>query len=178
MNGSNTPIMPAPDTLNELEYGKFVLTNLAARRAKQIKEGAPPLVRINSSHPLSIALAEIAAGKIKPIIGEQMDSIEEDELTLELEDDTDFMLPGLEDEDDEDAIRAVDLEDEEFDFEDDDSEDEEDDETTAVADDDDLSLGDLADEEDEAPSADSDADLSLEDLAEDENQDDSEESDD
>ena len=61
-------IFPAPDTLNELEYGKFVLANLAAKRAKQIKDGAPPLVRINSNHALSIALAEIAAGKIKPIM--------------------------------------------------------------------------------------------------------------
>ena len=61
-------IFPAPDTLNELEYGRFVLANLAAKRAKQIKDGAPPLVRINSNHPISIALAEIAAGKIKPIL--------------------------------------------------------------------------------------------------------------
>lgn len=61
-------IFPAPDTLNELPYGKFVLANLAAKRAKQIKDGAPPLVRINSNHALSIALAEIAAGKIKPIM--------------------------------------------------------------------------------------------------------------
>jgi DNA-directed RNA polymerase subunit omega len=61
-------IFPAPDTLNEMEYGRFVLANLAAKRAKQIKDGAPPLVRINSNHPISIALAEIAAGKIKPIL--------------------------------------------------------------------------------------------------------------
>lgn len=66
---SNEPIFPRPDVLNEMEYGKFVLTNLAARRAKMIRDGAPPLVRIESNHPLSIALAEIAAGKIKPIFG-------------------------------------------------------------------------------------------------------------
>jgi len=52
-----------------MECGKFVLSNLAARRAKQLKEGAPPLVRVESNHPLTIALAEIAAGKIKPILG-------------------------------------------------------------------------------------------------------------
>ncbi len=62
-------ILPDPDTLNQVEYGKFLLANLAAKRAKQIKEGAPPLVRIESNHPLSIALAEIAQGKIKPLLG-------------------------------------------------------------------------------------------------------------
>jgi len=95
---ANDPILPNPDVLNEVTYGRFVLANLAAKRAKQIKEGAPPLVRIDSSHPLSIALAEIAAGKIKPLMGaeaeaaisEQIDSIEE------LGSDR-FLLPGLED---------------------------------------------------------------------------------
>ena len=61
-------MLPSPDILNEYEYGKFVLSNLAAKRAKQLREGAPPLVNIESSHPLTIALAEIAAGKIKPVI--------------------------------------------------------------------------------------------------------------
>lgn len=63
-------MLPSPDILNEFEHGKFVLSNLAAKRAKQLKEGAPPLVRIDSNHPLTIALAEIAAGKIKPIMPE------------------------------------------------------------------------------------------------------------
>ncbi|MEA2554591.1 MAG: DNA-directed polymerase subunit omega [Fimbriimonadaceae bacterium] len=63
-------MLPSPDILNEFEFGKFVLSNLAAKRAKQLKEGAPPLVRIDSNHPLTIALAEIAAGKIKPIMPE------------------------------------------------------------------------------------------------------------
>src|SRR4051794_11744303 len=61
-------MLPSPDILNEFEHGKFVLSNLAAKRAKQLREGAPPLVRIESNHPLTIALAEIAAGKIKPIM--------------------------------------------------------------------------------------------------------------
>lgn len=63
------PILPQSDILNNMACGKFVLSNLAARRAKQLKEGAPPLVRIESNHPLTIALAEIAAGKIQPILG-------------------------------------------------------------------------------------------------------------
>jgi DNA-directed RNA polymerase subunit omega len=66
---SMSNMLPSPDVLNNEEYGKFVLSNLAAKRAKQLKEGAPPLVSVESGHPLTIALAEIAAGKIKPILG-------------------------------------------------------------------------------------------------------------
>lgn len=69
-------MLPSPDILNEYEHGKFVLSNLAAKRAKQLKEGAMPLVQVDSHHPLTIALAEIAAGKIKPILGEHDDRIE------------------------------------------------------------------------------------------------------
>ncbi len=71
MNFTSGTIFPSPDILNEFPEGKFVLSNLAAKRAKQIKEGAPPLVRIESNHPLTIALAEIAAGKIRPILGKE-----------------------------------------------------------------------------------------------------------
>lgn len=96
---ANDPILPQPDVLNEVPYGKFVLTNLAAKRAKQIKEGAPPLVRINSNHPLSIALAEIAAGKIKPVLGDDHDTqLVEQISTLDEFDRGSFLLPGLDDE--------------------------------------------------------------------------------
>jgi DNA-directed RNA polymerase subunit omega len=61
-------MLPSPDRLNDFPLGKFVLSNLAAKRAKQLREGAPPLVQVDSSHPLTIALAEIAAGKIRPIL--------------------------------------------------------------------------------------------------------------
>jgi len=63
-------MLPSPDILNEFAEGKFVLSNLAAKRAKQLREGAPALVRVDSNHPLTIALAEIAAGKITPIMPE------------------------------------------------------------------------------------------------------------
>ncbi|MCC7433876.1 MAG: DNA-directed RNA polymerase subunit omega [Methanoregulaceae archaeon] len=69
-------MFPSPDILNEYEHGKFVLSNLAAKRAKQLKEGAMPLVQVDSHHPLTIALAEIAAGKIKAILSEHEDRIE------------------------------------------------------------------------------------------------------
>lgn len=61
-------MLPSPDILNEFPEGKFVLSNLAAKRAKQLREGAPALVQVDSNHPLTIALAEIAAGKIRPIM--------------------------------------------------------------------------------------------------------------
>jgi DNA-directed RNA polymerase subunit omega len=61
-------MLPSPDRLNDFPLGKFVLSNLAAKRAKQLREGAPPLIQVDSNHPLTIALAEIAAGKIKPIL--------------------------------------------------------------------------------------------------------------
>ncbi|HLK13446.1 MAG TPA: DNA-directed RNA polymerase subunit omega [Fimbriimonadaceae bacterium] len=61
-------MLPSPDRLNDFQLGKFVLSNLAAKRAKQLREGAPPLIQVDSNHPLTIALAEIAAGKIRPIL--------------------------------------------------------------------------------------------------------------
>ena len=69
LNPPSESILPSADILNDFEFGKFVLSNLAAKRAKQLKEGAPPLVRTESNHPLTIALAEIAAGKIRAILG-------------------------------------------------------------------------------------------------------------
>jgi DNA-directed RNA polymerase subunit omega len=109
---ANDPILPQPDVLNEAEYGKFVLANLAAKRAKQIKEGAPPLVRIDSSHPLSIALAEIAAGKIRPLMGEEAEAAMAERLeTIEEMGTERFLLPGLDD--DEALVDQLDQEDEE-----------------------------------------------------------------
>lgn len=77
-------MLPSPDTLNNYEHGKFVLSNLAAKRAKQLKEGAMPLVQIDSHHPLTIALAEIAAGKIKPILSSIEDRVELDGADISL----------------------------------------------------------------------------------------------
>ena len=68
-------MLPSPDILNNYEHGKFVLANLAAKRAKQLKEGAPPLVSVDSNHPLTIALAEIAAGKIKAILPDTVERV-------------------------------------------------------------------------------------------------------
>ncbi|MCG9894596.1 MAG: DNA-directed RNA polymerase subunit omega [Fimbriimonadaceae bacterium] len=141
---SGNTIFPDPDKLNHMEYGKFVLTNLAARRAKQLRGGAPPLVRIASSHPLSIALAEINEGKIRPILGGQevigVDIDEYASLDANL-DPEGFLLPSIDDEDAVDVSHLSDLDD--SDFETLDSDDEEDE------DDDSRSITDLLDDEDE-----------------------------
>jgi len=171
---SSNPILPQPDILNEQEYGKFVLTNLAAKRAKQLKEGAPPLVRIESSHPLTIALAEIAAGKIKPLMGADAAKASEaqDLVTLEAEDilDVGLLLPALDDEEVAvigsgilDAVYGLE---DHFDDEDDDVE-----EAHAAAEPDDTLAALLGDEEesDEPDIVASETDdISLDDLAEDE----------
>lgn len=75
-------ILPSADILNDFEHGRFVLSNLAAKRAKQLKEGAPPLVRVESGHPLTIALAEIAAGKIRPKLGSPEPEVVIDDSTV------------------------------------------------------------------------------------------------
>jgi DNA-directed RNA polymerase subunit omega len=93
-------MLPSPDILNNYPHGKFVLSNLAAKRAKQLREGAPPLVQVDSIHPLTIALAEIAAGKIKPIMGATIEmAIEEPELAVLLDEtvpsELGMLLPAL-----------------------------------------------------------------------------------
>lgn len=158
-------IFPSPDILNDQEYGKFVLANLAAKRAKQIKEGAPPLVRIDSNHPLSIALAEIAAGKIKPILGSDAHATVEMEDELVALDKLDLgeiglLLPAIDEEEADvlakgTAVFGDDDEDHEHDHEEDELED------TAAA-----SLTDLLEDEAEPEAAEEDTELSLDDLAE------------
>ncbi len=106
-------MLPSPDILNDFEQGKFVLSNLAARRAQALAQGAVPLVEIESRHPLTIALAEIAAGKIKPIVGDTRPEILVDPMdsTLLLDDvpsERGVLLPAL---DEADASLLGDLDD-------------------------------------------------------------------
>jgi len=57
-------IYPSADKLEEQIKSRYTLVILAAKRAKQLKEGAPKLIETNSTNPLTIALEEIAAGKL------------------------------------------------------------------------------------------------------------------
>jgi len=166
-------MFPSPDILNDFEYGKYVLTNLAAKRAKQLRDGASPMVSIKSQHPLTIALAEIAAGKIKPIMpaSAEIQPVEDREVTIITDEplpaELGIPLPGLDDVDP--AKIAVGIlvdDDHEHELEHDAdldhdqevvevpvsladfvAEDEADDAPVAVPDEDTMSLSDLADQE-------------------------------
>lgn len=158
-------MLPSPDILNEYPHGKFVLSNLAAKRAKQLREGAPALVQIESTHPLTIALAEIAAGKIKAIMHASADAvIDTHDVPTLLVDETvpaelGMLLPAL-DENEAALIQSVALEeDHEADVESDEplslsdlvgEEEEEEDLSASASDDDTLSLSDIAEQESSA----------------------------
>jgi DNA-directed RNA polymerase subunit omega len=58
-------IKPSLEELVEQVESKYALVLAAAKRAKQLKEGALPLVDIDSTNPVSIALEEIATGKVR-----------------------------------------------------------------------------------------------------------------
>lgn len=58
-------IYPSADRIDEEVDSKYALVVLAAKRARQIKEGARPLVETSSANALTVALEEIAGGKIK-----------------------------------------------------------------------------------------------------------------
>jgi len=151
-------MLPSPDILNNYEHGKFVLSNLAAKRAKQLREGAPQLVQCDSTHPLTIALAEIAAGKIKPImqsLGEV--SVPLDDLPLLIDENVPaelgMLLPAL-DETEAALVVAVGEEDGDGDLDSDEVmslsdlvEDDEEDVAQIASDDDPLSLSDIAEQE-------------------------------
>ncbi len=61
-------IYPDNDELNQ--YPRYILALLAAERARLLREGAKPLVPVDGLdfNPLTVALQEIAAGKIRPHI--------------------------------------------------------------------------------------------------------------
>ncbi len=58
-------IYPSADKIDQNIESKYALVILAAKRAKQIKEGARSRINTASLNPLTIALEEIAAGEIK-----------------------------------------------------------------------------------------------------------------
>ena len=153
-------MLPKPDILNNYGPGKFVLSNLAAKRAKQLREGAPPLVQVDSPHPLTIALAEIAAGKIKPIFSQSVELGYDDDLTVILDENVPaelgMLLPSL----DEIEGNLLDVE-------------HEDEHEIEVEGDEEISLADLVDEEGTEPDVEvveQDEDtLSLSDIADQEN---------
>ncbi|MCX7925435.1 MAG: DNA-directed RNA polymerase subunit omega [Fimbriimonadales bacterium] len=61
-------IYPETDELSQ--YPRYILALLAAERARLLREGAKPLVPVDGLdfNPLTVALQEIAEGKIRPRI--------------------------------------------------------------------------------------------------------------
>ena len=58
-------IYPSADKIDEQIDSKYALVILAAKRARQVKEGSRPLIKTDSTNPLTVALEEIAKGEIK-----------------------------------------------------------------------------------------------------------------
>ena len=59
-------IYPAPDKLDAME-SKYALVIVAAKRARQIKDGARRLSETKSTNPLTVALEELATESIIPV---------------------------------------------------------------------------------------------------------------
>ena len=60
-------ILQSTDKLEEYIGNKYSLVIVSAKRARQIKEGHPPLCRETSPNPLSIALHEVQDHKLQAI---------------------------------------------------------------------------------------------------------------
>lgn len=64
-------IYPSPDKIDKQIDSKYALVVLAAKRAKQLKEGSRPRLATDSTNSLTIALEEIAEGKVQYKFDEQ-----------------------------------------------------------------------------------------------------------
>lgn len=58
-------IKPPLESLLDRVENKYALVIVAAKRARQLKEGALPMVDVDTGNPVTVALEEIAAGKIR-----------------------------------------------------------------------------------------------------------------
>jgi DNA-directed RNA polymerase subunit omega len=67
----NNMIYPSPDKIDKQIDSKYALVILAAKRAKQLKEGSRPRLQTDSTNSLTIALEEIAEGKVQYKFDEQ-----------------------------------------------------------------------------------------------------------
>lgn len=60
-------VLQSTDELEEYIGNKYSLVIVAAKRARQLKEGHPALARDPSPNPLSIAMREIQERKLQPV---------------------------------------------------------------------------------------------------------------
>ncbi len=72
-----------------MENNKYLLTIMIAKRAKELRDGAKPLVETKYRQPIKIALEEIKAGKVylkekeEPLKSEDVFEKEEDSVKIE-----------------------------------------------------------------------------------------------
>jgi DNA-directed RNA polymerase subunit omega len=83
-------IYPHADKLEDHVKSRYTLVVLAAKRAKQLRDGAAKLIETTSTNPLTIALEEIAAGKVIPEVATH-DEVPKRSIEPELE-----AIPGIE----------------------------------------------------------------------------------
>ncbi|NMA87436.1 MAG: DNA-directed RNA polymerase subunit omega [Tissierellia bacterium] len=55
---------PSINELSNIGDSRYTLVMLAAKRSREIVDGAEPLIETESSKPVSIAIEEIVEGKI------------------------------------------------------------------------------------------------------------------
>ncbi|NMB27614.1 MAG: DNA-directed RNA polymerase subunit omega [Tissierellia bacterium] len=55
---------PSINELSKLGDSRYTLVMLAAKRSRELVEGAKPLIETDSTKPVSIAIEEIIEGKI------------------------------------------------------------------------------------------------------------------
>ncbi len=56
---------PSFNELSKLGDSRYTLVMLSAKRAREIVDGAEPLIETESTKPISIAIEEVLQGKIK-----------------------------------------------------------------------------------------------------------------
>jgi len=62
-------IKPPLESLLDRVDNKYSLVIGVAKRARQLKEGHLPMVDVASTNPVTVALEEIAAGKVRAEMG-------------------------------------------------------------------------------------------------------------
>lgn len=65
-------IGPTINTLLQKVDSKYTLVVAVAKRARQLVDGQPSMVEINSIKPVTIAIHEIAEGKLECVSGKQI----------------------------------------------------------------------------------------------------------
>lgn len=62
---------------DEFDNDTFLMINVAAQRARQIMQGATPLIRSTTRKPAAIAIREVRAGLIQHYLPEELLSLTE-----------------------------------------------------------------------------------------------------